>query len=308
MQTLTQDRQLLHSNVQAVSKLESQLSQLASTLCEREKNKFPSQPEVNPKFPLNQRPPNNVHAVISLRSGKQVDTHVGENLGKKGDSTSTLSPPITTINHDKPESSKAREESSDPNSEPNSELQSEVVYKPRVPYPQRRISPKQSAQMEKILEVFKQVKVNIPLLDVIQQIPSYAKSLKELYTHKRTNHVPKKAFLTSHISSILSNQIPVKYKDPGCPTISCVIGEAFVDKALLDLGASVNLFPYSVYQALGLGELRQTNVTLQLADRSGKIPKGMIEDVLIKVRDFVFPVDFVVLETEPERLNEANIW
>ncbi|XP_063942447.1 uncharacterized protein LOC135150236 [Daucus carota subsp. sativus] len=299
MQTLTQDRQLLHSNVQAVSKLESQLSQLASTLCEREKNKFPSQPEPNPKFRLNQRPPDNVHSVISLRSGKQVDPQVGENLSKKGDSTSNPSPPRTPINHDKPECSKAREESSDPNPEP--ELQSEVVYKPRVPYPQRLISPKQSAQMEKILEVFKQVKVNIPLLDAIQQIPSYAKCLKELCTHKRTNHVPKKAFLTSHISSILSNEIPVKYKDPGCPTISCVIGETFVDKALLDLGASVNLLPYSVYQALGLGELRQTNVTLQLADRSVKIPKGMIEDVLIKVGDFVFPVDFVVLETEPVR-------
>ncbi|XP_063946487.1 uncharacterized protein LOC135151624 [Daucus carota subsp. sativus] len=191
-------------------------------------------------------------------SGKQVETHVGENLGKKGDSTSNPSPPRTTINHDKPECSKAREESSDPNPEPNSESQSEVVYKARVPYPQRLISPKQSAQMEKILEVFKQVKVNIPLLDAIQQIPSYAKCLKELCTHKRTNHVPKKAFLTSHISSILSNQIPVKYKDPGCPTISCVIGETFVDKALLDLGASVNLLPYSVYQALATGDIPST--------------------------------------------------
>ena len=168
----------------------------------------------------------------------------------------------------------------------------------KSPYPQRLISHKQTAQLDKILEVFKQVKVNIPLLDAIQQIPSYAKCLKELCTHKRTTHVPKKAFLTSHVSSILSNQIPVKYKDPGCPTISCVIGDTFVDKALLDLGASVNLLPFSVYQALGLGELQKTNVTLQLADRSVKIPKGIIEDVLIKVGDFVFPVDFVVLETE----------
>ena len=93
----------------------------------------------------------------------------------------------------------------------------------------------------------------------------------------------------------------MKYKDPGCPTISCVIGNTFVDKALLDLGASVNLLPFSVYQALGLGELQKTNVILQLADRSIKIPKGIIEDVLIKVGDFVFPVDFVVLETEPVR-------
>ena len=81
----------------------------------------------------------------------------------------------------------------------------------------------------------------------------------------------------------------MKYKDPGCPTISCVIGDTFVDKALLDLGASVNLLPFSVYQALGLGELQKTNVTLQLADRSVKIPKGIIEDVLIKVGDFVVP-------------------
>ena len=102
------------------------------------------------------------------------------------------------------------------------------------------------------MEVFKQVKVNIPLLDAIQQIPSYVKCLKELCTHKRTIHVPKKSFLASHVSSILSNQIPGKYKDPGCPTISCVIGDTFVDKALLDLGASVNLLPFYVYQALGL--------------------------------------------------------
>ena len=120
-------------------------------------------------------------------------------------------------------------------------------------------------------------------------------------THKRTTYVPKKSFLTSRVSSILSNQIHVKYKGPGCPTISCVIGDTFVDKTLLDLGASVNLLPFSVYQSLGLGELQKTNVTLQLADRYVKIPKEIIEYVLIKVGDFIFPVDFVVLETEPVR-------
>ena len=118
-------------------------------------------------------------------------------------------------------------------------------------------------------------------------------------THKRTTHVPKKAFLTAHVSSILSCQVPVKYKDPGCPTISCIIGDTLIEKALLDLGASVNLLPFSVYQTLGLGELKKTSVTLQLADRSVKVPKGIVEDVLIKVGDFVFPVDFIILETQP---------
>ncbi|WOG92300.1 hypothetical protein DCAR_0311563 [Daucus carota subsp. sativus] len=299
MTTLTQDRQILHSNVQAVSKLEAQLSQLASALCEREKNKLPSQPEVNPKFPLNQRPPENVNAIISLRSGNQVDNKVGENVNENEESMPKSKPSLSNPIHDKPECSRVRESMSEPSPGPISQKPNEEVYKPKVPYPQRLIRPKQSAQMEQILEVFKQVKINIPLLDAIQQVPSYAKCLKDLCTHKRTTHVPKKAFLTSQVSSILSNQILVKYKDPGCPTISCVIGNTFVDKALLDLGASVNLLPFSVHQALGLGDLKSTNMTLQLADRSIKMPKGIIEDVLIKIGDFIFPVDFVVLETQP---------
>ena len=91
----------------------------------------------------------------------------------------------------------------------------------------------------------------------------------------------------------------MKYKDPGCPTISVNIGGFSVEKALLDLGASVNLLPYSMYKQLGLGELKPTSITLSLADRSIKIPKGTIEDVLIQVDKFYYPVDFVVLDTEP---------
>ena len=91
----------------------------------------------------------------------------------------------------------------------------------------------------------------------------------------------------------------MKYKDPGSPTISVNIGGTCIDKALLDLGASVNLLPYSVYKQLGLGELKPTNITLSLAHRSVKIPKGIVEDVLVKVDKFYYPVDFVVLDTEP---------
>ena len=91
----------------------------------------------------------------------------------------------------------------------------------------------------------------------------------------------KKAFLTEQVSAIIECKTPVKYKDPGCPTISVNIGGFSVEKALLDLGASVNLLPYSMYKQLGLGELKPTSITLSLADRSIKIPKGAIEDVLI---------------------------
>ena len=101
----------------------------------------------------------------------------------------------------------------------------------------------------------------------------------------------------------------MKYKDPGSPTISVNIGGTCIDKALLDLGASVNLLPYSVYKQLGLGELKPTNITLSLADRSIKIPKGIVEDVLVKVDKFYYPVDFVVFDTGPmaEGTNQVPI-
>ena len=101
----------------------------------------------------------------------------------------------------------------------------------------------------------------------------------------------------------------MKYKDPRSPTISVNIGGTCIDKALLDFEASVNLLPYSVYKQLGLGELKPTNITLSLADRSVKILKGIVEDVLVKVDKFYYPVDFVVLDTEPveEGTNQVPI-
>ena len=143
------------------------------------------------------------------------------------------------------------------------------------------------------------MKLNIPLRDMIKQVPTYAKFLKDLCTVKRGLGIEKKAFLTEQVSAIIQSKTPVKYKDPGSPTISVNIGGTCIDKALLDLGASVNLLPYSVYKQLGLGELKPTNITLSLADQSVKIPKGIVEVVLVKVDKFYYPVDFVVLDTEP---------
>ncbi|RVW94379.1 Retrovirus-related Pol polyprotein from transposon opus [Vitis vinifera] len=117
----------------------------------------------------------------------------------------------------------------------------------------------------------------------------------------------KKAFLTEQVSSIIQCKSPMKYKDPSYPTISVMIGETCVEKALLDLGASVNLLPYSVYKQLGLGELKLTSITLSLTDRSMKIPRGMIEDVLVQVDKFYYPVDFIVLDTDLEWSHVAYI-
>ena len=102
---------------------------------------------------------------------------------------------------------------------------------------------------------------------MIKQVPTYVKFLKDLCTVKKGLGIEKKAFLTKQVNAIIQSKTPVKCKDLGSPTISVNIGGTCIVKALLDLGASVNLLPYSVYKQLGLGELKPTNITLSLADR-----------------------------------------
>ena len=152
-----------------------------------------------------------------------------------------------------------------------------------------------------MMEVFKQVKVNIPLLDAIKQILAYGKFLKDLRTQKRKNrkHIPKKVILTKQVSSLIQHNTPRKFKDLEVPTISCVIGNTEIERALLNLGVGVNLLPYSVYQQLGLGELKPTSIVLQLVKRSINKPRGIVENVIIKLDKFYYPVDFIVLDTKP---------
>ncbi|XP_021754407.1 uncharacterized protein LOC110719725 [Chenopodium quinoa] len=92
-------------------------------------------------------------------------------------------------------------------------------------------------------------------------------------------------------------------KDPGNLSIPCNINGKLFQNALCDLGASVSIMPYSVFKKLKLGELIPTNMTLQLADRSIKFPKGIVEDVPLKIGEFTIPVDFIVLEiTEDDNI------
>ena len=225
-----------------------------------------------------------VKAIITLRSGKKVEQPVPK--------------PVEETKGEKevePERIIIKEDSMKKSMPP--------------PFPQALKGKKKASNKTKILEVLRQVKLNIPLLDMIKQVPTYAKFLKDLCTLKRGLNVDKTAFLTEQVSSIIQHKTPVKYKDPGSPTISVNIGGTCVDKALLDLGASVNLLPYSMYKQLGLGELKPTTITLSLADRSVKIPKGIVEDFLVKVDKFYYLVDFVVLDTESvvDRTNRVPI-
>ena len=107
--------------------------------------------------------------------------------------------------------------------------------------------------------------------------------------------------LTEECSTILQRKLPPKLKDPRSFTIPCTIGDFNFDKVLCDLGASVNSMPLSIFKKLGLREVNPTTVCLQLADRSIKHPRGIIEDVLLKVDKFIFSADFIVLDMEEDR-------
>ena len=270
----------LESNLnKRIDNLQYSITKINNILEVQERGRFPSQTLPNPKgihevgSSSNSRM-DEVKAVITLRSGKEVDQ--------------LMPKPVEETKKEvemEPEHIFLKEDS--------------MKYCMPPPFPQALRSKKKASQQTGILEVLRQVKVNIPLLDIIKQVPAYAKFLKDLCTIKKGLDIEKKAFLTEQVSAIIQSKNPVKYKDPGSPTISVNIGGTCIDKSLLDLGASVNLLPYSMYMQLGLGELKPTNITLSLADRSVKIPKGIVEDVLVKVDKFYYPVDFVVLDTEP---------
>jgi len=278
---------------QAIAKMEVQMGQMANHLSEREKGKLPSQPIPNPKLQFDGGSSSNpthgqehVQVIVTLRSRRWVDNQV-------------VLPEENLAMPQRQDSGNKEERDAEPNKATIIVKDPLIFFIPKAPYPDRLQVPKKGGKFEDILEVFKQVQINILFLDATQKVPSYAKFLKDFITVKRRTNVPKKVCLTEQVSSILQCKLPIKYKDPRCPTISCMIGVNQKEKAWLDLGARVNLLPYSVYLQLGLGELKPTSMTLQFTDKSVKVPRGIIEDILIKFDKFYFLMDFIMLDTKP---------
>ncbi|KAJ9558321.1 LOW QUALITY PROTEIN: hypothetical protein OSB04_012935 [Centaurea solstitialis] len=168
----------------------------------------------------------------------------------------------------------------------------------RVPYPARLRKEKKEAQYRKFIDLIKRVDINVPLVDLIAGVPSYARFLKELVANKARMGPEEIAFLNAECSATLSDTL--KKGDPGSFIIPCYFGKSVSCRALADLGASINLMPLSFYQKLGLKGLKSTRMTIQLADRSIKYPVGVAEDVIVQVDRFEFPVDFVILDIKDE--------
>ncbi|XP_075504399.1 uncharacterized protein LOC142541828 [Primulina tabacum] len=106
--------------------------------------------------------------------------------------------------------------------------------------------------------------------------------------------------LTENCLALVQNKIKPKTKNPESFYIPCMIGDMVSHKTLCDIDAIINLMPFSVFKKLGLGKPKPTRMSLQLADRSIKYQRPVIEDVLVKVEKFIFPVDFMVLDMEDD--------
>nr|XP_009776851.1 PREDICTED: uncharacterized protein LOC104226534 [Nicotiana sylvestris] len=131
--------------------------------------------------------------------------------------------------------------------------------KPPPPYPHRLAKQNGENQFKKFIQIMKSLSINVPLVEALEKCP---------------------------------------LEDPGAFTIPCTIGSDEFAKSLCDLGASINLMPYSVFKTLGIGQPRPTSMRLQMADRTMKRPLGVIEDVFIRVDKFIISTDFVILDCE----------
>ncbi|CAM9000903.1 unnamed protein product [Rhodiola kirilowii] len=255
----------------AIADLSKQMSQIATTVSElkNDPGRLPSQIIPNPK--------GNVNAV-TLRSGKEL-----ENSEKEADSvriapTIDISPTLMSKENAPLTSSENAPITSKQNAIRTAE-KSKIDLS--LPFPMQVKAPRKYMIDKDVWELFSKVEINIPLLEAIKQISRYAKFLKELCTNRRRSTREDQELLSKNVSAVIQRKVPPKCGDPGTYTIPCTIGNIRIENCMLDLGASINVLPYSIYSCLRIGPLEPAGLTIQLVDRSCKQPEGKIEDVLV---------------------------
>ncbi|KAG9442126.1 hypothetical protein H6P81_017980 [Aristolochia fimbriata] len=275
----------LQSLRQSFTLLTTQVNHLNQGAYERSRGALPSNSEVNPKEQVK---------AITLRSGKTL-----EELQPKEQ------PAIEEEQNQKGEEEQRREKVSSPASPRKKKGKDALpitdIDVRNLPYPSRAKTDILESSFARFLEIFKNLQINIPLIEAVRQMPLYGKFLKEVISEKKKTEEQGTILQNENCSAILINKLPTKLKDPGSFTTPCEISSNKFANALWDLGASVNLMPLSLCRYLKLGEPQETRITLQFADRSTKIPEGVMEDVLVKIQDFIYPHDFVVLDMEVDK-------
>nr|XP_027076001.1 uncharacterized protein LOC113699845 [Coffea arabica] len=174
------------------------------------------------------------------------------------------------------------------------------------PFPSRLKKSKKQDKEKEILEVFCKVEINIPLLDAIKQVPKYDKFLRDLCVNRRRLRGDERIIVGENVSAVLQRKLPPKCGDSGMFTIPCRIGNTVIRRAMLDLRVSINVMPKSIYAFLKLDPLKETGIIIQLADRTNAYPDRLVEDVLVKVNDLVFPTDFYILDMDDDHSSNPS--
>src|SRR5436190_1541325 len=274
----------LQNHDSILKNLEQQVGQIHGLLSQRQPGKLPSDTEKNLR--------EHVNAVI-LRSGT---TYEGQQvvINEKEDEE-------IEENNDEQEEVDDEVERAKEKERVDQRVKEYVAKYDRPPFPSRLKNQTEDKQYSKFLNMFRSLHINIPFADMLEHMPKYVKFLKELVSKKKKLGEHETVMLTEESSALLMNKLPPKLRDPGNFSIPCTIGNIKFNNALCDLGASVNILPYSLFKKLNIGEVKPTQMTLQLADRSVIHPRGIVEDVLVKVDKFIYPVDLVVLDMAEDR-------
>ncbi|KAL5576436.1 hypothetical protein UlMin_018135 [Ulmus minor] len=278
----------------ALRNLENQVGQLATVLSSRPSGALPS----NTESP--QRDGKEHAKAITLQSGNTVEVPEAR---KRAQKESDLVQEEVITEQEKNQQENIEVENSAEKSDADASVVPQQTHQQRRPppsFPQRFQKQQQDKKFQKFLDVLKQLHINIPFVEALEQMPNYVKFMKDMLMKKMRFGEFETVALTRECSAALQSKLPPKLQDPGSFTIPCSIGGQYCGKALCDLGASINLMPMSIFKTLGIGEARPTTVSLQLADRSIAQPEGKIEDVLVKVDKFIFPVDFIILDFEAD--------
>ncbi|KAM1785018.1 hypothetical protein ACFX12_037972 [Malus domestica] len=288
----------VQNQAREVIELKRQMGQMAEFMGQfsREPGKLPSSTDVNPKGGFESA------KAITLRSGQEVGSDPSPSKSNQKEDEKMQSKekrqglPSVRIEQSFPQPP------THPNSTTKGKLGSNSMTSNSIPtnapFPRRFMQSKKDESDKDILDTFRNVQINIPFLDAIEQVPKYAKFLNELCTTRKRASNKEVVRVSENVSAMLQRKIPPKCKDPGSFTICCVKGNTRFESAMLDLGASINVMPYSIYASMNLGELKNDGVIIQLDDRSNAYPKSVLENVLVQVNHLIFPADFYVLEME----------
>ncbi|CAM8944515.1 unnamed protein product [Rhodiola kirilowii] len=260
--------------------LENQVAQQAVAL--KQFGKLPSQPDVNSTEHIN---------AITLKSGRVLPTPQGKPNSNEKEIEAEVANENSEVELQTPMEEEKKEE----------EPVLTRKYVPMIPFPQRLYKGKLDAHFQRFVEMLKKLYVTLPFHEVITQNPTYAKFLKDIVSNRRVIEESSMVALNFECSAIVQSRMPKKMQDNGSFSILISLGKIDIDRALCDLGASISLIPYSLFEQIDVGELHPTTISLKLADRSSRIPRGVLRDVPIKVGKFFIPVDFYVLEMDVEQ-------